>query len=63
MVIAGIELPCIGLIKVKRLSDRRFELEIHPQIPGPLAGADGATMMEMDVDVAEVRRIARAAPH
>jgi hypothetical protein len=63
MIIAGIDLPCIGLIKAKRLPSGRYELEVHPQTPGPLAGADGATMMEIEVDVEEVRRIARVAPH
>jgi hypothetical protein len=38
-------------------------LEVHPETPGPLMGAGGATMMEIEVDVEEVRRIARVAPH
>lgn len=63
MVINGIDLPCIGLIKTKRLPNGRYELEVHPPTSGPLAGADGATMMEIEVDVAEVRRIDRVAPH
>ena len=63
MVIDGMNLPSIGFIRPKELENGRFELTIYPAGPGALAGAGAATMMEIEVDAAEVDRIALVAPH
>ena len=38
-------------------------LTIYPPGPGALAGAGAATMVEIEVDEAELKRIGRVAPH
>lgn len=64
MIINGRNLPSIGLIRAKPIgAGARYILTIHPPGPGPLAGAEPATMIEVEVDDAEVQRIERAAPH
>jgi hypothetical protein len=64
MIINGHDFPSIGLIRAKPIGNReRFTLTIYPPSPGPLAGAEPATMVEIEVDEDEVRRIDRAAPH
>jgi hypothetical protein len=63
MVIKGHNLPSIGLIRAKPHGDGRYTLVIFPPGPGPLAGAEPATMIELEVDKAELERIVRVAPH
>ena len=63
MVIKGYILPNIGLIRAKPHGDGRYTLVIFPPGPGPLEGAEPATMIELEVDKAELERIRRAAPH
>lgn len=64
MIINGKNLPSIGMIRAKPIGDgERYELTIYPPGPGPLAGAEPATMIEIEVDEAELRRIDRVAPH
>jgi hypothetical protein len=67
MIIDGMELPSIGYIRVKpprkELGERLFTLIIWPPGPGPLAGADGATELELYVEADEVKRICCVAPH
>lgn len=65
MIINGMNLPSIGLIRVKPIGDgERYTLVIYPPPgPGPLAGAEPATMIELEVDRQEVQRIDRLAPH
>lgn len=64
MVINGLDLPCIGFIRAKPLGDgEHYTLAIHPPGPGPLAGAEPATMIELEVSKAELCRIAGLAPH
>ena len=63
MFIGGHDLPCIGLIRPKELCDGRVMLTIYPPGPGALAGAGAATMVEIVVAEAEVRRIEETAPH
>jgi hypothetical protein len=67
MIIDGMELPSIGFIRVKpprkELGERLFTLIIWPPGPGPLAGADGATELELYVEADEVKRICSVAPH
>lgn len=64
MVINGRHLPSIGFIRAKPIGDgARYTLVIYPPGPGPLAGAEPATMIEIEVDAAELRRIDRVAPH
>ena len=64
MVINGINLPSIGFIRLKASSESgRYQLEVYPPSPGPLAGVEPATMIELMVDEAELRHIRRVAPH
>ena len=64
MIINGKNYPSIGLIRPKAIGDgSRYMLTIFPPGPGPLAGAEPATMVEIEVDKAELRRIDRLAPH
>ncbi|MEO0062263.1 MAG: hypothetical protein RLZZ08_823 [Pseudomonadota bacterium] len=64
MIINGKNYPSIGLIRAKPIDGgARYELTIFPPGPGPLAGAEPATMVEVEVDEAEMRRIDRSAPH
>lgn len=64
MIINGKNYPSIGLIRPKTIGDgSRFTLTIYPPGPGPLAGAEPATMIEVEVDRAEVRRIDKVAQH
>lgn len=65
MIIKGMNLPCIGLIRAKPSGDgARYTLIIYPPPgPGPLAGAEPATMIEIEVGMREVQRIDRVAPH
>jgi len=65
MVINGMNLPSIGLIRAKPIGDgERYTLAIYPPPgPGALAGAEPATMIEMEADRQEVLRIERVAPH
>ena len=65
MIINGMNLPSIGLIRAKPIGEgARYTLIIYPPPgPGPLAGAEPATMIEIEVDKQEVQRIDRVAPH
>lgn len=64
MNIEGHIFPSIGLIRAKPIGDgERYTLVIYPPGAGPLAGTGGATMVEIIVGDAEVRRIDRVAPH
>lgn len=64
MVINGINLPSIGFIRAKPIGDGgRVTLTVFPPGAGPLAGAGAATIIEVDVDEEEVRRISEMAPH
>jgi hypothetical protein len=64
MIINGHDFPSIGMIRAKPVGDgARYTLAIYPPGSGPLAGAEPATMVEIEVDEEEVRRIDRAAPH
>jgi hypothetical protein len=63
MVINDLNLPSIGFIRAKLLAGGGYVLEVHPPGPGPLAGAEPATMIELEVDEAELRRIVDLAPH
>lgn len=66
MRINGHELPCIGFIRAKPNAAQpgRWTLSIYPPADtGPLDGTDGASWIEVEVDSAEVERIARVAPH
>ena len=65
MLINGMNLPSIGLIRAKPIGDgARYTLVIYPPPgPGALAGAEPATMIEIEVDRWEVQRIDRVAPH
>lgn len=67
MMIDGIDLPSIGYIRVKpprkELGERLFTLIVWPPGPGLLAGADGATELELSVEADEVKRICQVAPH
>ena len=65
MIINGMNLPSIGLIRAKPIGEgARYTLIIYPPpSPGSLAGAEPATMIEIEVDKLEVQRIDRVAPH
>lgn len=64
MIINGKNYPAIGLIRAKPIGDGGgYMLTIHAPGPGPLVGAEPATMVEIEVDEAEMRRIDRVAPH
>ena len=65
MVINGLNLPSIGFMRAKPMPGNAplYTLAVYPPGPGGLAGANPATMIELKVDEAEVRRIIRAAPH
>jgi hypothetical protein len=64
MFIGGFDLPCIGFIRSKpHPCGGRYTLVIYPPGPGPLAGAEPATMVEIEVGASEVRRIENVAPH
>ncbi len=63
-MIEGRNLPSIGFIRAKpHPCGGRYTLVIYPPGPGPLAGSEPATMIEIDVEAAEVRRITNVAPH
>lgn len=64
MIINGKNYPNIGFIRAKPIGEgARYTLTIYPPGPGPLAGAEPATMVEVEVDKAEVQRIDRQASH
>ena len=63
MIIKGINLPSIGFIRAKDIGGQCYLLSIYPVGPGPLAGVEPATMLEVEVDEGEVRRIRCLAPH
>lgn len=64
MVINGLNLPSIGFMRAKPSGDGdRYTLAIYPPGQGALAGVGRATMLELEIDEAELRRIIRVAPH
>jgi hypothetical protein len=64
MVINGLNLPSIGFMRAKQLGGAgRYTLAVYPPGQGALAGVGRATMVELEVDEVELRRIIRVAPH
>lgn len=62
MNINGTEIQNIDYIRVKQLGcGERYELTFHPP-PGGLVN-DIAMFVEIDVDLSELERIAKVAPH